>query len=117
VDLRLRHELGDDLFVQPHLRGYTQTAADFFRFGLPQGDPLPQFATSDIRLGPLHTATVGATVGFHIPDYPGSFTARAEYVLQWGKGHPGDAIGVQRGFDLMPPVHTGTFTVGYTRTF
>jgi hypothetical protein len=117
VDLRLRHELGDDVFVQPHLRGYAQTAADFFRFGLRQGDPVPEFASSDERLGPLRTVTAGATVGFHLPDTPGTFSVRGELLVQWGRGHPPDAIGIQRGFDLMPPVPIGTLTVGYTRTF
>lgn len=114
VDLRLRHALGDDTFVQPHLRIYRQTPADFFRFGLTQGAPLPRYATSDYRLGPLRTLTLGATYGFHVPDFPGAFTVRGEYMRQWGNGHPRDAIGAQRDYDLIPPVSTGTLLVGYS---
>jgi hypothetical protein len=117
VDLRYRKELGDDTFLQPHVRLYAQSAADFFRFGLRQGEPLPAYATSDYRLGPMRTVTVGATYGFHLFDYPGQFTVRAEYMGQWGTAHPSDAVGVLRQFDLMPLVSIGTLLVGYSRTF
>jgi hypothetical protein len=117
VDVRYRRDLADQAFFQPHVRYYTQTAADFFRFGLIRGDPLPAYATSDYRLGPLHSVTLGGTYGFRIPDQPGEFTARAEYILQWGDGHPPDAVGVQQQLDLMPPLHIATVMVGYTLSF
>jgi hypothetical protein len=114
VDLKYRHELGGQAFLQPHLRLYTQTAADFFRYGLVQGAALPEFATSDFRLGPLRTGTLGATGGFHLLGYPGEFLVRAEYMLQWGAGHPGDAVGIQRTFDLFPAESMGSLYVGYS---
>jgi hypothetical protein len=117
VDLKYRHELGDQAFVQPHLRVYTQTAADFFGFGLLKDSPLPASATSDYRLGPLRGVTLGATYGFHVPDYPGEFSVRAEYLRQWGDGHPRDAVGVQRQLDLMPPLDIGSLVIGYTLQF
>ncbi len=117
VDFKLRHELGHDQFLQPHARFYSQTAADFFRFGLVTGRPLPAFASSDQRLGPLRSATVGGTYGFHLGDAPGEFTVRAEYLVQWGLGHPSEAVGVQRRFDLMPPESIGSVLVGYSVPF
>jgi hypothetical protein len=117
VDLKYRRELAEQTFFQPHVRFYTQTAADFFRFGLVQGEPLPAYATSDFRLGPLHSVTLGGTYGFQVPDQPGEFTVRVEYMLQWGDGHPPDAVGVQQQLDLMPPLHIGTVMVGYTVNF
>jgi len=116
VDLQYRKELGNATFLQPHLRAYWQTPADFFRFGIVQGTPLPEFASSDERLGPLRTATAGATYGFQLPGHPGEFTVRAEFIGQWGKGHPADAIGVQRQLDLFPMVKIGTVLVGYSFT-
>ncbi len=49
-----------------------------------------------------------------MPDFPGAFTVRGEYMRQWGNGHPRDAIGAQRDYDLIPPVSTGTLLVGYS---
>jgi hypothetical protein len=116
-DLRYRRELGNEAWLQPHLRYYTQTAASFFRFGLVQGAPRPDFATSDYRLGALRTVTLGATYGFHLPDYPGEWSVRAEFIGQFGDGHPKDAIGVQRQFDLFPRVNIGSLVVGYSIEF
>jgi hypothetical protein len=122
VDLRYRHELGDltyvdHAFLRPHARWYQQTAADFFVYGLRDGDPLPVFATSDGRLGTLRTLTLGSTFGFHLPQAAGEWTVRAEYLRQWGDGSPASAIGAQRHFDLSPKVDTGALTVGYTVEF
>ena len=116
-DLKLRHDTGDSSFLQPHLRYYQQSQADFFTFGLVQGEPSPQYASSDYRLGPLQTATAGLTYGFHLPESPGEFTIRAEYILQFGKGHPDNAVGVQQDFDLMPPVNIGSLVAGYSVAF
>ena len=115
VDLKVRHDLaGGDQWIEPHVRWYWQHAADFFRFSLDQGDPVPEFASSDGRIGALRTATVGASYGFHVPNRPGEFTVRGEYIGQWGDGHPADAVGVQRTLDLMPLQNIGSLTVGYS---
>lgn len=117
VDLKLRHELEDDRFFMPHVRYYKQTAADFFLSNLVEGRPLPEFATSDYRLGPLQTLTVGGTYGFHFLDYPGEWTVRAEYMAQIGAHHPVEATGIQRDFDLYPVQNIGSIVVGYSIAF
>jgi hypothetical protein len=114
IDLKYRRELGDDRYLQPHLRYYSQTRADFFTFGLPAGTSLPEFATSDFRLGALRTVTFGATYGFRIPNWPGQLSARGEFLVQWGNGHPPEALGIQRQFDLFPPLGIGSLLVGYS---
>ena len=114
LDLKWRHELPEHDWFQPHLRLYTQTQASFFHFGLVDGEPLPEYATSDLRLGPLHSVTIGGTYGFKIPGYTGELTIRGEYIHQWGDGHPPDAIGAQQQLDLFPPVEIGTLFVSYS---
>ena len=42
---------------------------------------------------------------------------RAEYLAQFGNGHPGQAIGVQRQFDLFPTVNIGSLVVAYSLAF
>lgn len=117
IDGKYRRELGGGTYLEPHLRFYTQTAADFFRFGLVQGAPVPEYMSADQRLGALRTGTVGATLGFQISGYPGEFSVRAEYIGQFGDGHFKDAVGLQRQFDLFPTVNIGSLVLGYSVQF
>jgi len=114
LDLALRHDLGDEKWVEPHVRAYTQSSADFFRFSLHEGARLPEFASADQRLGPLHSVTLGCGFGFRPAGSPGELNLRAEYLVQWGDGHPADAVGIQREMDLMPPVSIGSLTLSYS---
>ena len=116
-DARYRRELGGDRYLEPHLRYYSQSAASFFRSSLVDGAPLPGLATADYRLGAMSSATIGATYGFRISDRPGEWTVRAEYIGQFGEGHPGDAIGIQRQFNLFPTVNIGSLLIGYSLEF
>jgi hypothetical protein len=112
IDLKYRYDLGGDTYVEPLVRYYQQKAASFFSIGLPQGAPLPDFATSDYRLGALRTITVGGTFGFHSEDIPGEWTLRAQYMRQAGDSSPPNAIGMQRRFDLSPPISIFAVVVG-----
>jgi hypothetical protein len=117
VDGSYRVELTEGAFVEPHLRLYTQGAADFFHYGVTQGEPLPEFATSDMRLARMNTFTLGLTYGFRPHVVPGELTVRAEYLRQKGDGHPAGAIGVQKTLDLLPPVNMGTGVVTWSVRF
>ncbi len=114
LDLKYRHELDEGMYIEPIVRYYTQTAASFYTVGLVQGTPLPEFATSDYRLGSLQTVTIGATYGFHLDASPGDFTVRAQLMRQSGDSSPPNAIGIQRRFDLSPPVNIFAVVVGYS---
>jgi hypothetical protein len=127
ADARYRLELTDRTYVQPHVRYYFQGRANFFQFGLPQGAPLPAYATSDSRLGDLRTLTLGATYGFHPAGGPGELSLRAEYIRQWGRGSGGTESGefedeegpapVSGPVDFIPPVDIGAIVVGYSIPF
>ena len=129
VDMKYRYEMGGESFLQPHLRYYTQTAANFFTLGLVQGAPLPQFASSDQRLGQFQSLTFGLTYGFKMPRQPGIWTIRAEYIRQFqhwnvggGEGGDGGEEGGGGGGpppqpDAFPPLEIGTVTAGYTVSF
>ena len=114
VDLKYRVDPGNGKFVEPHVRYYWQTDADFFRFGLVQGDPLPEFVSSDERLGQLRTLTLGANYGFTVPKTLGEWNIRAEYIRQYGQSSPSEVVGVQQQFDLFPPVNIGSFVITYS---
>jgi hypothetical protein len=82
ADLMYRHDLSDHSWIQPHLRWYAQNPASFYTTGLVAGAPLPAFASSDYRLGPLRTMTVGMSFGFSVAASAGEWTIRPEYIRQ-----------------------------------
>lgn len=117
-DVKYRHDLNQNIYLEPHVRYYKQTPASFYTIGLISGEPLPDFATADYRLGPLKTMTLGTVVGLsRIADTKGEWTIRAEYIRQTGDSFPADAIGVQQKFNLFPAINTVAVVVGYSFGF
>ncbi|MEO8501452.1 MAG: DUF3570 domain-containing protein [Vicinamibacteria bacterium] len=109
LDAKYRLPLWDSNFVEPHLRYYNQTAADFYHWGLIQGNPLPQFATSDYRMAGFQSITLGGTIGLVPQGSKHEWTIRAEYIGQFGNSFPAGTVGVQSRMDLFPTV--GVFSV------
>jgi Protein of unknown function (DUF3570) len=99
-DLHYRWDLGSSSFVQPHLRLYSQTAADFYHTVLLYGAPLPAFATADYRLGQFDAVTVGFKYGKKTRS--GEFSARVELYRQSGSPSPDALVGSLRGVNLTP---------------
>jgi hypothetical protein len=64
VDLRLRWPLGESSYIEPHLRFYTQSEADFYTISLVDGVELPRFASADYRLGNFDAITAGLKYGW-----------------------------------------------------
>lgn len=64
LDLKYRHEMGSGWYLQPHVRYYTQSAADFwYEYVDPAQVAGLTEASSDYRLGKLDDMTVGVKVG------------------------------------------------------
>ncbi|MFY9823174.1 MAG: DUF3570 domain-containing protein [Thermoanaerobaculia bacterium] len=116
LDLKYRHDLEDDWYIEPHIRYYRQSAADFYTTGISSFLAPPEFATADYRLGRLTTLTLGANFAFHVGDNPSQWNLRAEYIHQAGDSSPG-ASGIKSPFDLSPPINTVTAVVGYSFNF
>ncbi len=117
VDIKYRHELEMHRSVEPHVRYYIQTRANFFRYSLLNDEPVPAFASADYRLGKLQSLTLGGTYRFTVPGRPGRWSVRAEYIRRWGDGFPPAAVGNERSLNLAPPVNVGSVVVGYTLEF
>jgi len=117
VDLKYRYDLEDDWYLEPHVRFYHQTAADFFTVGLSSFLAPPEFATSDYRLGQLSTITIGTSFAFRFGDNPSLWTLRAEYIRQSGDSSPPSAVGEERNFNLSPTINTFTAVIGYSFNF
>ncbi len=89
VDARYRHELGNTRYLQPHVRVYRQSAANFFTPYLrqakgedPDGDTPPAYASADNRLDTMVSYTVGIKYG--LSGSLGKFFARFEMMRQIG---------------------------------
>jgi len=100
ADATYRWVLASDSYLEPHLRFYTQTAADFFVHALNDG-PLPEYASADLRLGAFHSLTTGLRYGVEF--YKGAeYGIGMDYMKQTGDGHPASAIGLQKNENLFP---------------
>jgi hypothetical protein len=115
ADVKYRFDLNDGYYIEPHMRYYKQSAVDFFTYGLPQGQPLPRYATADYRYGEMNTFTIGGKIG--IPAGAGELNFRLEYMLQSGNSHPPQAIGAQKQYDLFPQIDITILQIGYTVDF
>jgi hypothetical protein len=111
VELRYRWDLGS-FDLQPHVRYYTQSAADFYRGALFAGDPVPQFASADYRVGELDTYTVGLAFGRPLANGQ-RLSLRLEYYEQSGTSPPELVVGSLRDFDLAPSVDALIAEVGF----
>lgn len=80
-DFHYHFMLPHGFFIEPHLRYYTQKAAEFYQPYLNDNEPLPTYASADYRLGALDTYTLGVKVG--LPKrHNNQLTFRLEYYNQ-----------------------------------
>ncbi|HEU4618254.1 MAG TPA: DUF3570 domain-containing protein [Gammaproteobacteria bacterium] len=100
VELRYRFNLRADKYLQPHVRFYSQSAADFYHTLLFAGRPVPDFASADYRLGEFDAVTMGIKLG--MKTRRGEMSTRLELYRQSGTPEPGTAVGVLAGLDLNP---------------
>jgi hypothetical protein len=108
--------LGAGRAIEPHFRWYRQSAADFHRTYLVQGQTTPPFASADSRLAAFEAVTLGLKYSFPMWNRHRLGLA-AEYYKQMGSRGPPDAIGVLREYDLFPAMDVFMIRVGYTHAF
>ncbi|MGD8380230.1 MAG: DUF3570 domain-containing protein, partial [Gammaproteobacteria bacterium] len=99
-------------FLQPHLRWYRQTPADFYHRGLLDTDPVPAVVSADYRLAGLNARTVGLEWGT-TRQGRNRFALRIERYIQSGQKDPYVDIGVQQGFDAFPDLKAVILQVSY----
>jgi hypothetical protein len=103
LDLRYRWRRSS-FYVEPHARLYTQSAADFYRTVLFNGDPIPDHASADYRLGELNGTTLGLKYGHPFGEGK-EWGARVELYRQSGRAPPEFNVSALRSFDLFPTVN------------
>ena len=101
IDARYRWPLSDRSFLEPHLRYYTQTEAEFYRIALVDGAAPLDFASSDYRLGDFDAITAGLKYGWKTAG-GNDMSVRLEYYMQDGDAPSGQIIGNQASRDVYP---------------
>jgi len=111
-DSRLRINLTDSSYLQPHFRYYNQSAAEFFHPFLMEGQVLPEFATADYRLGEMSAYTFGLKYGTKM-DNGDELSFRLEYYQQSPKNAGFTEPGTLQDVDLYPSVKAVIAQVNY----
>jgi hypothetical protein len=111
-EVRLRWPLGSVNYIEPVLRYYMQSQADFYRPSLVQGAALPAYASADFRLGEFDAVTVGMKFG-HQTTAGNEWNARLEYYQQSGTISRDQLIGNQFAREQYPDLKAVIAQFGY----
>ncbi len=101
IDANYNWRFAKSHYLEPRLRFYSQSEADFYRLHLLNGDPTPREASADYRLAKFNGLTYGLKWGWDLPKGR-AFILRLEYYNAIGDSSPSEAVGLQRGLDLYP---------------
>ncbi|MBY6095309.1 DUF3570 domain-containing protein [Ferrimonas balearica] len=109
LDLRLNWQFSNGHNLEPHLRLYRQSAAEFYRPYLMDGAPLPEYASADYRLAEMDTYTIGLKYALPLGEHQAS--VRLEYYLQQPDGPTGP--GQLAELELYPEVQAVILQLAY----
>ena len=112
ADMHFRWNLYGHHYLEPHLRFYSQTAADFYRNVLINGAVLPTFVSADYRLGKFDAITVGVKYGSDAQD--SHWSTRFELYHSNGKSDPAASFGYLAGRNLYPDLTAAIAEVSYS---
>lgn len=102
--------------IQPHVRWYSQDAADFHQYFLVKGEPLPENASADSRLAKFDAVTLGLEYSLPFNDVS-RLRLAGEYYTQMSDNSPPEAFGELRQYDLFPKLDAFMMRVGFVRDF
>lgn len=114
AEVRERIPLGEAVYLEPHLRYYHQTAADFHRAYLVEATALPTHASADPRLTAMTALTLGSRCGgFRVGHQ--EFAITLEYYRQFLEDGDEPVYGSLAGLDLSEDV--GAFMLRLSHGF
>lgn len=113
VDSKFRFNLSDNSYLQPHIRFYQQSAANFYQPFLTEGTELPAYATADYRLGEMTAFTLGLKYGMTL-ESGNELAFRVEYYQQNPKNNGTPLPGQLQQQDLFPSVKALMAQVSYS---
>ena len=112
IDAKLKFPFANNRYLEPHIRYYTQTEAEFYRATLTAGDPLPLYASPDYRLGNFDAITAGIKYGWRT-NSGHDLGLRLEYYMQDGDVPGNQLIGNQLQRDMYPGLNAIIFNFSY----
>jgi len=116
LDFHYRYELDGGSYFQPHLRYYSQTAADFYQHSVlnptTTGTALPEYASNDYRLGEFTTTTMGVKYAMPLGK-DSEFSMRLELMNQT-YNTVGTLYGQQNTLELTPDLSATIIQFGYS---
>jgi hypothetical protein len=122
LDLRYRYEFAGNMYLEPHVRWYTQTSADFYHLYLTQGVDTTgtaaalDYASADSRLGEFTGTTFGLKYGIELGRNR-EFNIRVEQYKQTSDASAPASMTALKGLDLSPDLKAMTVLVGYSFEF
>jgi hypothetical protein len=115
LDTHLRIDLGRGLYLEPHVRWYRQSAADFYTLYLSAAGPSPDFMSSDPRLAAFVGTTFGLKFGISA-GRNGEFTLRLEQYQQ-RPSVQSSALPELQGLNLNPNLKAAIVQLGWRLQF
>ncbi|ODB93376.1 hypothetical protein A3194_01390 [Candidatus Thiodiazotropha endoloripes] len=103
IDVRYRWMLGGRQYLEPHIRYYDQSEADFYRRFFIQGESLPDQVSADYRLGSMSALTIGMKYGMALSNEQ-QLSLRLEYYLQSNHNTESVIPGILNDMELYPDV-------------
>jgi hypothetical protein len=91
LDLKYRNRISNKWYVQPHLRVYTQAAANFYGYVFYSDTAVGGYASGDYRLGNLASLTAGVQMGQKVSRKL-DVNVRFEYLQQLDRLHRFDTL-------------------------
>jgi len=111
---------GRDQYLEPSVRWYRQSAADFYRPWIAPDATQESYASADSRLASFHALTYGLKYGIKLTDRLGGFgregtefNVRLEYYQQTIQNGPAAPSALQ-GLDLYPSLKAVLFQIGFS---
>ncbi len=112
-DFSYRFKLNKGYYIQPRLRYYQQSEADFYRYFLIDGAGLPDDVSADYRLGEMEATTIGVKLGRETNEQH-SWSVRLEQYVQTGDASPSEAFGQLNQQDLYPDIEATIVQLSYS---
>lgn len=116
ADMFFTWQLKNGHAIQPHVRWYSQSEADFHRYFIVQGAPLPENASADSRLAKFDAVTLGLEYTLPFNEVT-RLRLTGEYYTQMSDNSPPEAFGELRQYDLFPKLDAFMLRAGFVRDF
>lgn len=114
-DVSLQIPLWRHFYIQPEYHYYRQSAANFFRYYLLDGEA-PQYASADGRLAKFNARTYGVKLGYELSRNSELYLMAEDY-KQSGVSHLAGAPGDLANENFFSGVHARSIMLGFSYKF